>query len=70
MPTEKFCTITQAARAKGVSRGAIYAAIAKGQIKTKIVRRVVRSRMVIMDSLESYQPDPDQQERGKKNEGC
>lgn len=72
MPKPKFLTVSQAAAAKGVTRGAIHEAIKSGRLSAEwtTIEQVIRKKALVISakSLAGFKVDTHQQKRGKKNE--
>ena len=71
MAKKKFYTVSEAADAKGVTRGAIHQAIEKGRLTAKWDTReqTIRKKVLVISakSLAAFKVDAHQQRRGKKN---
>lgn len=58
MKTVDLITVNQAAKIKGVSRQAIFAAIERGDLVPTIKKVMVRRKMLSRAALDNYQPNP------------
>jgi hypothetical protein len=71
MSKKQFYTVSEAAAAKRVTRGAIHEAIKNGRLHAEwsTIEQVVKRRALVISAkaLAAFEVDPHQQERGKKN---
>ena len=71
MVKKQFYTVSEAAAAKKVTRGAIHEAIRNGRLHAEwtTIEQVVRKRALVISAktLAAFEVDTHQQERGKKN---
>jgi hypothetical protein len=70
----KTYTITEAAKALGISRAAVHEAISGGRLKakkgkiTKTIVQVTQGWIITADAIKDYRVSPEHQAAGKKNE--
>jgi len=70
MAKKQFYTVSEAAAAKGVTRGAIHEAIKAERLHAEwsTIKQVVKKKVLVISAkeLDKFEVDANQQERGKK----